>query len=175
MKRKYVKLSKKMSLALRHNPGLFNITLDDQGWTDMGPFTEAMECTLEDIAFIQRNSEKQRFDVQPNRIRAFYGHSKVDIRPIAEPPPEFLYHGTTPDTARAIVRGHFKPMKRKYVHWSTDFDTAVMVGKRRCPDPIILRIRANDIHNYGYRFYHGNEDIWMSEKIPGSFAQRARE
>lgn len=174
MDKKYVRLSKKMSLALRHNPDKFGIKLDKNGWANLDRFLKAMGMSREDLEYIQENSSKKRFEVFKSaweeRIRAYYGHSveaKIEYKP-AEPP-EYLYHGTPPKVAQVILKEGIKPMGRQYAHHSTDVPTAENVGRRRHPKPAILTIRAREAHASGVRFYWGNEDIWLSDEIPSEF------
>jgi putative RNA 2'-phosphotransferase len=53
---------------------------------------------------------------QYGKIRAYYGHSTPHkITQEVTAPPTILFHGTTPQAARAIRVEGLKPMKRHYV------------------------------------------------------------
>ena len=172
MDRKYVSLSKKMSLALRHNPAKFGIELDGEGWTDLFLFLKAMGASYEDLDYILDHSDKQRFELNGGLIRAVYGHSVQDVQYASGIPPEILYHGTSPKVASVILDDGLKPMSRQYVHYSTDVATAKKVGGRRCSSPVILLVRAFEAHEAGHKFFHGNQDIWMSKELPSKFIER---
>jgi putative RNA 2'-phosphotransferase len=60
-------------------------------------------------------------------------------------------------------------MNRQYVHFSTDLQTARLVGSRHAAEPVILEVRALDAHQAGVVFFLGNEDIWLAENIPPQF------
>jgi RNA:NAD 2'-phosphotransferase (TPT1/KptA family) len=83
-------------------------------------------------------ADKVRFEIKDDKIRALYGHSSsyssfipfTKIQKIASKPPDILYHGTSPYTAKNIMSEGLRPMNRQYVHLSTDKNTALQVGKR---------------------------------------------
>lgn len=175
MNKKYTSLSKKMSLALRHDPGKFGIELDGEGWTALPEFLKAMAMTVEDLNFIQANNSKKRFEVKwptwsfGGKIRAFYGHSQVKVEKEIADPPEILYHGTPRRFLDKILKEGLKPMSRQYVHHSTDLATAQNVGGRRDVEPVVLIVKTKAAKEAGVRFYHGNEDVWLSDPVPPEF------
>ncbi len=115
-------------------------------------------------------ADKQRFEKQDGRIRAFYGHSMPDkIQKPAAQPPSVLFHGTTPEKVEIILREGLKSMNRQYVHLSSDQETAQKVGARYSRTPVILEIRAAEAHESGIAFYPGNEDVWLADAVPPEF------
>src|SRR5579864_1959338 len=139
------RLSKTMSHALRHKPEQYKLTLDNEGWVPTQDLLVALRqhrnawhsLTEVDLVEVIRQSEKQRFEIQDGKIRAFYGHSiaeKVEHQPTQ--PPTVLYHGTTPQAARTIRVEGLRPMKRQYVHLSADKATAIQVARRRTQQPV---------------------------------------
>src|SRR4051812_34926445 len=101
-----VRISKLLSLALRHQPEALGITLDDAGWTDVDGVLRALAerghaITREELEELVRASDKQRFALSPDgdgahaRIRANQGHSvNVDLGLTPREPPARLFHGT---------------------------------------------------------------------------------
>ncbi len=173
-----VRLSKTISHALRHKPEDYGLHLDSEGWASIDELLNALrrrrsawrQVGMSDIERIMVESEKQRFEVQKGKIRAFYGHStteKIEKQPAI--PPEFLYHGTTAQAANAIRREGLRSMKRQYVHLSTEERTARQVALRHTAQPVILRVSALEAHQQGIHFYPGNEDIWLADPIPPAF------
>ena len=103
-------------------------------WSDLGE---------PDLAEMIRASSKQRHELVNRRIHGVYGHSlpgKLRRTPAA--PPAQLFHGTSLQVVPRIRESGMLPMDRQYVHLSLDRDTAVAVGRRKSPDPIILLVRA---------------------------------
>jgi len=178
MDEKLVRLSKTIAHALRHKPEDYGLQLDAEGWVPIDTLLDALrrrsnawrQISIADIEQIIAASEKQRFEIDGNKIRAFYGHSTSEkIEKQSTMPPMFLYHGTTRHAADAIRREGLRSMKRQYVHLSTDEKTAHLVALRRTSQPVILRIAALEAHKQGIRFYLGNEDIWLADPIPPAF------
>ena len=174
----YKKLSKEISYALRHVPWEYELELDSEGFVPTSQLLAAInengkhgrEITVNDIEYIIANSDKTRFEIQGDRVRALYGHTipmHISKEPIV--PPAILYHGTTHKAAQIILKDGLKPMKRQYVHLSVDTDTAVQVGKRRDSDPVILKIDAAKAHSDGVKFYKGNDKVVLADYIPPEY------
>ena len=105
-------VSKFMSYVLRHRPAAAGLTLDVNGWCELGALLGAVQeryagITIEDIRRIVAENDKQRFalDEVGQRIRANQGHS-VEIELGLEPvePPELLFHGTATRFVEGIRR-----------------------------------------------------------------------
>ena len=97
-----VRLSKRLSLWLRHQPEAAGLTLDAQGWTDVDAVLAGFEragsvVDWPDLLRLIDESDKQRFELSADasRIRARQGHSvTVDLDWPQTMPPALLYHGT---------------------------------------------------------------------------------
>jgi len=173
MNKSNIKLSKMISYILRHCPEKYRIYLDDQGYTAMSELTKAVknsgpECsdvTEEKITEVVMKCPKGRFEIKNSKIRARWGHTIViKIGEEAEPP-EFLYHGTSPEAFKKIQIEGISRMQRNFVHFSTDPETASATGKRHSKNPIILCITAKKAWKEGVKFYKGGETIWLSKYI----------
>ena len=177
----YQKLSKEISYALRHAPWEYELELDSEGFVPTSQLLEAInengkhgrEITMSDIEYIIANSDKTRFEIQGDRVRALYGHT-IPMHISKEPiePPAILYHGTTHKAAQIILKDGLKPMKRQYVHLSVDTDTAVQVGKRRDSEPVILKIDAAKAHSDGVVFYKGNDKVILADFVAPKYIFR---
>ena len=174
----YVQLSKTISHALRHAPWLYELELDEEGWTPVAALLIGLrnhrpswrDMTEADLRAMMARPGKQRFELREGHIRALYGHSSnIPIEKVPMVPPPRLYHGTSPRTATIISREGLKPMDRQYVHLSADKGTAYEVGRRKTTKPVILVIDAAGAHAAGNDFYHGNEMIWLADQIPPAF------
>lgn len=178
MNKKYVKLSKTMAHALRHAPENYGLTLDDKGWTNVDKLIEGLKnhssrfknITIDDLYELIEKSDKKRFEIKNGKIRATYGHSlpfKIKKEPTV--PPNILYHGTTPEAAKKILKTGLKPMNRQYVHLSVNIESAREVGLRRTNKPVILKIAAQEAYNSGVNFYKEKDNIWLADPIPAKF------
>ncbi len=165
-----VKLEKKLSYVLRHKPEAFDLVLDEEGYADADQVCRALDIDRAVLEAIVGQSDKKRFELTGNKIRALYGHSlaqKIQKEEIT--PPEFLYHGTGRKAAESIIREGLKPMNRQYVHLSYDTDIAYEVGKRKDSQPVLLRVDAKKAHEDGIRFYDGNERNVLADAIPATY------
>jgi putative RNA 2'-phosphotransferase len=171
-----VRISKFLSLVLRHNPKKIGIALDDGGWVTVSELLDACNShgfalSLEELTTVVATNDKRRFALSEDglRIRASQGHSvDVDLgyRPVA--PPEFLYHGTAEDFLPSIRKGGLVKRKRHHVHLSKDPETATRVGARR-GRPVVLTIKSGQMHSEGHAFYLSDNGVWLTEHVPASY------
>ncbi len=176
-------ISKALSHALRHEPWLYELELDDEGWAPLDAVLAALRdeseewrgLSLADVERVIETSSKRRHEISGGRIRAMYGHS-VPGRLRREPasPPAILFHATSPDAARIIVNDGLKPMSRQYVHLSVDQATAREVGRRRSRTPVLFEIEAGAAHAAGVAFYAGNYKVWLADVVPTRFVRASR-
>lgn len=168
------RLSHIIAHALRHKPENYGLTLDKDGWVPLDALVAALgqhrqewrDLAAENIRAMAATADKQRYEIDANRIRALYGHSLADkIEKVPAAPPCQLYHGTTPTALSAIRRHGLRPMRRQYVHLSPDTETAVDVARRRTVTPIIVTVQAGAAHADGIVFYRANEQVWLSECV----------
>ena len=176
---KWDRLSKFISLVLRHNPDAAHITLDEHGWAYVDELLIGINGTgrkinkdiLEEIVAAD---QKQRYSFNQDKtlIRANQGHSiPVDVELKEQEPPEFLYHGTASRFLDSIEEEGLKPMSRLYVHLSKDIDTAVKVGQRH-GRPVILKIRSQEMYRDGHRFYLSENGVWLTKKVDAGYFDR---
>ncbi len=172
------RLSKVVSHALRHEPWLYELEIDDQGWVAIEDLLSALQgqrfewknISQADIAQMVETSSKQRHEMEGNRIRALYGHSLPGkLQKKKAEPPEQLFHGTAASIASRIMDTGLLPMGRQYVHLSVNIDIAKQVGRRKDKKPVVLLITAQDAHATGIEFYMGNGAVWLADKVPPEF------
>lgn len=176
----YVSLSKAMSKALRHRPERLGITLAADGSVELSTLIDALNRrggwprTIDehDIMQVVEHGSKQRFAVEDGRIRARYGHSvPLAIEYEQAAPPAVLYHGTSETSARSIMAEGLLPMGRQVVHLSSDVETALAVGRRHGGRTVILQVDAKRAARDGIRFYRGNDDTWLADRLPSTYLQ----
>jgi putative RNA 2'-phosphotransferase len=174
----YTKLSKFLSLVLRHNPGLIGIQLNEQGWTDvetllrkMNEFGKNIDIgTLNKVVEID-NKKRYAYNSDKTKIRASQGHSvKIDLGYSPETPPEFLYHGTASKFVDSILKSGIQKRGRHHVHLSPDIATAVNVGKRH-GNPVVFEIKANEMFVQGFVFFISENGVWLTCEVPAIFLQ----
>jgi putative RNA 2'-phosphotransferase len=172
------RLSRTVSHALRHEPWLYELILNNEGWTSVESMLAALRREREEWADLSENdlarmidtSNKRRHEIEDGKIRALYGHSiagKLTMTPTI--PPDLLFHGTDIHVVPQIKSSGLLPMGRQYVHLSTDKETAQQVARRKAKQWTILRVIANKAHAHGVSFYEGNEKVWLADEVPTQF------
>ena len=173
------KLSKFIALILRHKPETIGISLDCNGWADVGELIEGINRTdgysidMETLEEVVRTDEKGRysFNDDKTKIRANQGHSvNVDVELKEEIPPETLYHGTAERFCESIRKEGLKPMSRLYVHLSKDVETAVKVGSRhgKC---VVFKVKTGEMSRQGYKFWLSENGVWLTKNVPPIFLE----
>ena len=119
MNRKLVRISKFLSLVLRHKPERIGLSLDRGGWAKIDELLlKANQAGLslhkDLLQWVVDSNDKHRFSFSQDRqrIRANYGHSipvALDFAP--SKPPEFLFHGTATRFVESIRKQGLVPNK----------------------------------------------------------------
>jgi putative RNA 2'-phosphotransferase len=167
-----VKLSKRMSRALRHDPAAAGLVLDDAGWTPVAALLAALRIDRADLDAVVAGNDKQRFAVghDPDgveRIRASQGHSvPVDLGLPPVTPPDRLYHGTSVAALESIRGTGLHRAARHHVHLSPDRETARRVGARRRGPVAILAVDAAAMARDGHLFYRSANGVWLTDEVP---------
>lgn len=175
--RRLERLSKFISMILRHKPQVIGITLDEHGWANVDELVEGInkneafsKATLEKIV---KTDKKQRYSFSQDRIliRANQGHSiPVDVELEKKEPPKVLYHGTGSRFVKSIQEQGLLPMERLYVHLSTDVETATNVGKRH-GTPVIFQVNAEQMQKDGYDFFQSVNGVWLTKEVPAKYLE----
>jgi putative RNA 2'-phosphotransferase len=63
-------------------------------------------------------------------------------------------------------------MRRQFVHLSVDQESALAVGRRKGPDPVLLEVAALAAYEAGVVFMRGNESTWLASFVPARFLRQ---
>lgn len=164
-----LQLSRRLSYLLRHAPHEAGVALEPGGWVPLEPLLKHLGVTREAVERTVADSDKRRFSLSGDRIRAHQGHSvPVDLELISSAPPELLYHGTHSGALDAIRREGLRAMERHHVHLSSDLDTARRVGARR-GRAVVLRVQAGQMHAAGSVFFRSENGVWLVDSVSPEF------
>jgi putative RNA 2'-phosphotransferase len=171
------RISKFLSLVLRHRPEKIGITLDDNGWVAVPLLVEQCNkhgfmLSLDELDEIVETNDKKRFAYSQDGtlIRASQGHSvSVNLDLDKRQPPDILYHGTVEDVLPDIRRSGLLKMSRQHVHLSPDLATAKLVGNRRRSKTVILRVEAYRMWKDSHTFYLSANGVWLTDHIPATY------
>ena len=166
-------ISKYMSYLLRHNPE--DLKMDNEGFVQLDQLLSKVKMRYPVVdrkllMSIVQESDKKRFEIMDGRIRALYGHTidmNVNLR--EDKQVMALYHGTTLQAVREIIKTGLKPMKRKWVHLSPTRDVAFEVGKRRTETPVILAIDVLKARINGMKFYKATDKVYLCQYVPAKY------
>lgn len=170
------KVSKLLSLVLRHKPEEIGLILDDEGWASVNELIEKINNTglalaYEDLKEVVETNDKKRFVFSDDlsKIRANQGHSiNVDLKLEPATPPAILYHGTAEKNIASILEKGILKQDRNYVHLSADIDTATKVGMRY-GKPVVFEVKALEMHKNGCLFYLSNNNVWLTDYVDNNF------
>lgn len=170
------KVSKFISLILRHKPEEAGISLNEHGWANVnelivGVAKKYPDFNIDILEEIVATDEKQRYSFNDDHtlIRANQGHSiDVDVELEEVEPPEQLYHGTAMKNYFSIMDSGIESMTRLYVHLSPDVETAKKVGARH-GEPVVFCVDAESMYKKGYKFYKSKNGVWLTKYVPYEF------
>lgn len=170
------KISKFLSLILRHKPEEIGLTLEENGWVNVAKLRKACadhgrSFTFAELEEVVETNDKKRFsfDRTKTKIRANQGHSlEIEIEFERKTPPEILYHGTAEKNVGAIFANGLQKMNRHHVHLSADTETARKVGARH-GKPIIFEIETAPMLAEDFEFFVSANGVWLVAEIPSKF------
>jgi len=173
-----IRTSKFLSLILRHEPERVGLELGEAGWVSADELLQAVNrhgvpLTLDQLKHIVATSAKKRFAFSDDgrRIRANQGHSvEIDSQYPPQTPPEILYHGTAARFLEGIRKDGLQKMGRHDVHLSAETKVTLQVGGRH-GKPVLLTIRAGDMHRAGHVFRCSANGVWLVNHVPPEFIQ----
>lgn len=170
------KISKFLSLILRHKPEIIGIRLDDHGWANVdellaGMAAQGTKLSKDELISLVCKETRYRYNPLSNKIKALHGHSLSYIKqelPEVKPP-VVLYHGTGECKLEDIFKDEcIKRMKRNSVHLSENVQKALDVGKRHGKARVFL-IAAQEMFREGYKFSISEDGVWLTDHVPERF------
>lgn len=171
-----MRISKFLSLVLRHQPGAIGIVLNENGWTNVCVLIEkagqaGVKFDLDTLKHIVETNNKKRFalNATATMIRANQGHSvEVELGYTAQEPPEILFHGTGQHSVQSILTSGLEKGDRHHVHLTADLQTANNVGQRH-GKPVVFEVMSKQMHEDKMEFYLSDNNVWLTEHVPAKF------
>jgi putative RNA 2'-phosphotransferase len=174
--KKRTRMSKFLSLVLRHEPGRILLDLDPAGWAEVDELLDGcqrhgMPMTRPELEEVVATNDKKRFALSEDgkRIRASQGHSvEVELGYMPKTPPAQLFHGTATRFVDSIRHGGLLKGDRQHVHLSADEVTARKVGERH-GKPAILIVESAAMVAGGHEFFLSENGVWLVDHVPVEF------
>ncbi|CAA6822787.1 MAG: RNA:NAD 2'-phosphotransferase [uncultured Aureispira sp.] len=178
MKPNNKKISKFLSLVLRHKPETIGLCLDENGWAETQELLERLakhnkSIDLKTLEEVVANNDKKRFAFNADRtkIRASQGHSvRVNLGYTAVEPPEMLYHGTATRFLDSIQKQGLLKGNRHQVHLSKDLNTATAVGRRH-GKVVVMKVKALEMYQAGFEFFVSENQVWLTDQVPVEYLE----
>lgn len=168
------KKSRLLVRALRHDPSIIGISIDNRGWASVSDVLKSLKIDRSCLDIIVDTDNKQRFEYNSSKskIRACQGHSISGLELYKDwtvyVPTDFLYHGTADYAVGPILRGSLVSKTRTHVHLSKDIETAINVGSRH-GNPVVLKIDAVQMFKSGYKFYESKNGVILVDEVPSKY------
>ncbi|MEM6519569.1 MAG: RNA 2'-phosphotransferase [Cyanobacteria bacterium P01_C01_bin.70] len=178
MDKHLTKLSKFLSLILRHKPQVIGLKLDANGWADVDDLIDlvnlhGISVSQQLLDLIVSNNDKERFTYNSDRtkIRAQQGHSlDVDLGLMPQSPPQTLFHGTATRFLSSIREKGLLPGTRQHVHLAIQEVDAIKVGQRH-GHSVVLTVKAAEMSQAGHQFYCSANGVWLTATVPPQYIQ----
>jgi len=170
-----IRLSKFLSLVLRHRPEEVGLVLDPQGRVPLETLVQALrahgweDLRPEEVVEVAR-LDARRFQLEDGLIRARYGHSINLQQPgPAVRPPEWLYYPLPAADQERVRAEGLRPRERQYVHLCLTPQEAAHLLERRGTAGEVLPVLARRAHAAGVPFYQATEHLYLAPRVPPEF------
>ncbi len=181
------RLSRFLTLILRHNPDLLQLNIDSEGWTsttiesiaDVISKKEGLNwVTTASIEKIVETDEKGRYQMKNSHIRATYGHS-IKVNPLESPDsvenlPDTLFYGANDYELNDLLKLGIIPGNQdrgNFLHLSIRKNDALNVARYHYSQPRIIKIAVRLAHASGVRFKKVSPFIVLTDEVPSQFLE----
>jgi len=177
--RKLRKLSRFLSMLLRHQPARFPVRLDDQGYTALSDVMRVLRAlpnfrwaTRADIDEIVGARGRAKFEIVQDdagtRIRALYGHTAVRPVHALVTPPDVLYVAVTPERVREAVAEGLLPGETGYVELVSSAEEARRLVAHETDRPTVFAVDTPAAMAAGCAFHSPAEGIYLVARVVGA-------
>lgn len=169
------RISKLMSLILRHRPDEFGLNMDKFGFIPIDEVVEAVQQRYsavdeEDIRNLIETSRQHRFEIVDDRVRALYGHSffvEMDGEPME--PPEHLFLCVSSDQGHRMKDEGIRSDDRFYLHMSPTREVAEARAGAVDAPCIVEVLAAAAASETGVEFWSRGEVVLTQHEIGAEF------
>ncbi|MGW6200682.1 RNA 2'-phosphotransferase [Kribbella sp. NPDC055110] len=159
--------SRAVSRLLRHTAGERGLTMSADGWAAVPDVLRILGLTRERLSVAVRENDKQRLQVDGERIRACQGHSLEGMPVTREAlensweriyPEDLLWHGTNRAALPAIEREGLRAGRRTHVHLAPVKDSRVGL---RTNVEVLLGVDCADL-----AVYRAPNGVLLTREVP---------
>jgi putative RNA 2'-phosphotransferase len=169
------RLSRFLSLVLRHRAHSFGLDVDAEGFVRMDDLLDLIAerqrsldwVDAEHVEALVGREGRRRFEIRGDKVRATYGHSfERPVRYEPADPPELLYISVARTKLAELRSRGLHPVGRQYVHLSEDPKEADEIGRHHDPTPTLVTIQAKAAQEKGVVFHHPADGIYLVASLP---------
>ncbi len=170
------RITRALAFMLRHQPDEFDLELDRFGWGDLEDVIYALQERIgsqvedEDVEEAISASDRQRYEIKDDKIRALYGHSfPIDPGEPTEPPDELFIGVGSRDAARAEETG-LRSGRRAFLHLARTEEEAREAGRRAAREYAVITVFAGEAFDEGIDFYDRGS-LFLADEVPVEFLE----
>ncbi|QDV08633.1 RNA 2'-phosphotransferase [Planctomycetes bacterium Poly30] len=170
------RITRALAFMLRHQPEDFDLELDRFGWGDLEDVLYALQERLgssvdeDDVLDAIEASDRPRYEVDGDKIRALYGHSfPIDPGEATEPPDELFIGVGSRDAERAEEHG-LRSGRRAFLHLARTEEEAREAGRRAAKDYAVITVYAGEAYDEGIDFYDRGS-LFLADEVPTEFIE----
>ena len=170
------RITRALAFMLRHQPEEFDLELDRFGWGDLEDVVYALQERIgsqieeDDVVEAIGASDRQRYEIEDDKIRALYGHSfPIDPGEPTEPPDELFIGVGSRDAARAEESG-LRSGRRAFLHLARTETEAREAGRRAAPEYSVITVFAGEAYDEGIDFYDRGS-LFLADEVPVEFIE----
>lgn len=165
-----LRISRKMSYLLRHNPGSADLEMSERGEVSLHFLAKAVGASVSTVREIVETDGKGRYAIEGRRIWATQGHSvPVTVQHERLSEVGIIFHGTKWEFLESIMQKGLVRGERVHVHLSADIDTAITVAGRRKGDSIILKIDGERMLKDGHEILRSSNGVLLTDSVPWEY------
>lgn len=170
-------LAKMLAYILGHRPDEFGLVLDADGFVPLKQLQQALihepgwgfvrRLHLDQVVLLMQPSA---FEVVADNIRCLKPGPLPQRRP-GEAPPPLLYLAIPPKAHERVWQEGLKAPVSGELLLARTKETALKLGKRRAPAPILVTLQAQAAAQTGIEFTGYGEDFFLTQSLPRDFLQ----
>lgn len=170
--------AKLLQYILGHRPDEFGLVPNQDGFVPLKELHQAIR-EEEDWSYVRLADIREVFMIQPNQFELLNDRIRLNPREVSGPfmdqepgvPPEFLFHGARQKAYPHILKKGLLPTRYPYVCLTSQEELALRIGRRRDPNPVLIKVHAARAHEEGILFSRVRELVYLVESLPPTYLE----
>jgi putative RNA 2'-phosphotransferase len=175
--RQLADLARMLTYLLCHRPDEFGLVLAADGFIPVKQVLQALTGEP-GWGFVRRHHLDQvaalmqppAFELADDRIRCL-APGPARLRRADAAPPALLYAAIPPKAHERVWEEGLKPPPEKELVLAATRETAMKLGRRRAPEPVIVTVQAQAAVRAGIPFQGYGDELFLAPALPREFLQ----